>query len=173
MGRGLVGLLEYSRRDGRSRGARFRAAGLATTTSTNYPAYEPYMYECYSNALEGLVLLARLTGDSRYRQTARQMAETSMVFGGVWQSTTLGPNGRRSPCGGQVHCQLTTARGLLDLHELTASQVTSLPSSGSTTTSAATRSRSPAASGSTSTAPRRTKPAPTPTGCVSTSSSGG
>ena len=42
-----------------------------------------------------------------------------MVFGRVWQSTSLGPNGRRSPCGGQVHCQLTTARGLLDLYKLT------------------------------------------------------
>ena len=42
-----------------------------------------------------------------------------MVFQHVWQSTTISPQGRRSPCGGQVHCQLTTARGLLDLHELT------------------------------------------------------
>ena len=124
MGRGLVGLLEYHVATGDPAALDVRAAGSATTTSTNYPAYEPYMYECYSNALEGLVLLARLTGDPRYRQTARQMAETSMVFRQVWQSTTLSPQGRRSPCGGQVHCQLTTARGLLDLHELTGEAVT-------------------------------------------------
>jgi uncharacterized protein len=44
------------------------------------------------------------------------------VFGREWYSTTVGERGRRAPCGGQVHCQLTTARGLLDLHRLTGEQ---------------------------------------------------
>jgi DUF1680 family protein len=66
-----------------------------------------------------LVALTRLTGEERYLATARRMAEASMVYQLVWQSATLSPRGRRAPCGGQVHCQLTTARGLLDLHELT------------------------------------------------------
>jgi DUF1680 family protein len=118
MGRGLVGLLEYHVATGHP-AALEAGRRLGDYYVENYPAYEPYMYECYSNALEGLVLLAQLTGDQRYATTACQMAETSMVFGRVWQSTSLGPNGRRSPCGGQVHCQLMAARGLLDLHELT------------------------------------------------------
>jgi DUF1680 family protein len=50
------------------------------------------------------------------------MADASMVFQQIWQSTTLSPQGRRSPCGGQVHCQLTTARGLLDLYELSSEE---------------------------------------------------
>ena len=77
------------------------------------------MYECYSTALEGLVLLYRLTHTARYQETARRMAETSAVFAGIRYSQELAANGRRTPIAGQVHCQLSTARGLLDLYELT------------------------------------------------------
>jgi DUF1680 family protein len=118
MGRGLAGLVDYHAATG-DRGALDAAHSLAIHYADRYPSFEPYMYECYPNALEGLVAIARLTGDPRVRQTAHRMADSSMVFQNVWQSTTIGPQGRRSPCGGQVHCQLTTARGLLDLHELT------------------------------------------------------
>jgi DUF1680 family protein len=118
MGRGLVGLLEYSLATG-DRQAFASARRLGEYYISHYPRLTPYMYECYSNALEGIVLLARHTGENRFLELAHTMARTSMVFQRVWYSTTLGENGRRSPCGGQVHCQLMTARGLLDLAELT------------------------------------------------------
>jgi DUF1680 family protein len=118
MGRGLVGLLEYHATTA-DPAALAAAQRLGDYYVERYPVDAPYMNECYSTALEGLVLLARLTDDLRFLRTARGMAEASMVFQHVWQSATLSPQGRRAPCGGQVHCQLTTARGLLDLHELT------------------------------------------------------
>ena len=118
MGRCLAGLIDYHA--GTGGGSALDASyRLATHYADQYPSFEPYMYECYSNALEGLVAVARLTGDPRVHQIAHCVADSSMVFQHVWQSTTISPEGRRSPCGGQVHCQLTTARGLLDLHELT------------------------------------------------------
>jgi DUF1680 family protein len=118
LGRGLVGLLEYHVATG-DPAALAAARRLGDYYVLRYPADAPYMNECYSNALEGMVLLARLTADPRVLRAARGMAEASMVFHQVWQSTTLSPQGRRAPCGGHVHCQVTTARGLLDLHELT------------------------------------------------------
>ncbi len=121
MGRGLIGLLEYYEATGDE-----EALAAARRTGDfyieHYPLFEPYMYECYSNGLEGLLLLYRLTDDDRYLTIARNMADTSMVFQHVWQSTSINPQGRRSPCGGQVHCQLMAARGLLDLYELTGEQ---------------------------------------------------
>src|SRR5690606_718173 len=98
------------------------ARRLGNYYSDQYPEIETTMYECYSSALEGLVLLARLTGEERHLQTARRVADASMVFQHIWYSTSLGSNRRRSPCGGQVHCQLLTARGLLDLYEYTGEQ---------------------------------------------------
>ena len=118
MGRGLAGLVDYHAATG-DPAALEAACRLGDHYAERYPSFEPYMYECYSNALEGLVAIARLTGDPRARQTAHRIADSSMVFQRVWQSTTISPQGRRSPCGGQVHCQLTTARGLLDFYELT------------------------------------------------------
>jgi DUF1680 family protein len=117
MSRGLVGLLDYHAATG-DPAALDAARRLGDFYVDRYPSFEPYMYECYSTALEGLVALDRLTGDPRYRAVVRRMAESSMVFQRVWQSTAVSPEGRRSPCGGQIHCQLTSARGLLDLHEL-------------------------------------------------------
>jgi DUF1680 family protein len=116
MGRGLVGLLEYFFATG-DREAFDSAVRLGDYYVANYPLLTPQMYECYSNALEGIVLLARHTGEARFATLAHQMAQTSMVYQRVWHSTVLGENGRRSPCGGQVHCQLMAARGLLDLAE--------------------------------------------------------
>jgi DUF1680 family protein len=116
MGRGLLGLLEYYRATGDT-SALEAARRLGDYYVSHYPRFTPYMYECYSNALEGVVLLARLIDDPRYLQLAREMAETSMVYQRVWQSAALSPQGRRAPCGGQVHCQLMAARGLLDLAE--------------------------------------------------------
>jgi DUF1680 family protein len=121
MGRGLVGLLDYHIATGDD-AALSAARRMGDYYIEHYPSFEPYMYECYSNALEGLVLLHRLTDDARYLKVARDMADTSMVFQHVWQSSSVNPQGRRSPCGGQVHCQLMAARGLLDLHELTGDQ---------------------------------------------------
>jgi hypothetical protein len=119
MGRGLIGLLEYHAATG-DPAALAAARRLGDFYVDRYPSSEPFMSECYSTALEGLVLLARLTEDDRYLRSAHRMAEASMVFQHVWQSPTLSPQGRRAPCGGQVHCQLTTARGLLDLYEFSA-----------------------------------------------------
>jgi DUF1680 family protein len=117
MGRGLVGLLEYYQATDDVQ-ALDSAKRLGEYYLTHYPRMTPYMYECYPNALEGIVLLARLTGEQRFLDFAHEMAETSMIYQQVWFSTELGENGRRSPCGGQVHCQLMAARGLLDLAEL-------------------------------------------------------
>jgi hypothetical protein len=117
MGRGLAGLVDYHAATGDEH-ALNAAHRLATHYADRYPSFGPYMYECYSNALEGLVAVTRLTDDPRLRKAAQRMADCSMVFQHVWQSTTISPQGRRSPCGGQIHCQLTTARGLLDLYEL-------------------------------------------------------
>jgi DUF1680 family protein len=118
MGRGLIGLLEYyvASGDGDALAA---ARRIGDYYIEHYPTFEPYMYECYSNALEGLVLLHHLTEDTDFLTIARNMADSSMVFQHIWQSSSVNSQGRRSPCGGQVHCQLTAARGLLDLHELT------------------------------------------------------
>jgi len=121
MGRGLVGLMDYHAATG-DQEALDAAGRLCGFYAEQYPEFGPYMYECYSNGLEGLVALAYLTGDPRALQMAHLVAERSMAFQQVWQSTTVSPQGRRSPCGGQVHCQITTARGLLDLCELSGDQ---------------------------------------------------
>ena len=118
MGRGLVGLLEYCQvhpdplvHEGMLKMGDFYAG--------HYPDCAEVLYECYSNALEGMVKLAALTGSPLYLQVARRMAETSVVYQGIRYSNEIAPNGRRSPCAGQVHCQLSTARGLLDLYDFT------------------------------------------------------
>jgi uncharacterized protein len=118
MGRGLVGLLEsYQVHPDPEI---FKAVlKLGDYYDQHYPDCALTLYECYSNALEGLVLLAKLTGNSSYLETARRMAETSVVYKGIRYSSEVAPNGRRTPCAGQVHCQLSTTRGLLDLYELT------------------------------------------------------
>lgn len=118
MSRGLVGLLEcYSVHPDP---ALLEAAGrLGDYYARMYPEIAPVMYECYSTAIEGLVLLAQLTGEARHRETARRVADASMVFQHVWFSAEVATNGRRTPCAGQMHCQLSTARGLLDLYEFT------------------------------------------------------
>ena len=118
MSRGLVGLLEYyqTSQDERALAAAVR---LGDFYLANYPDWAPCLYECYSTALEGLVLLFKLTGEAKYLETARRIATSSAVYKGVRYSKELTPEGRRSPVSGQVHCQLTTARGLLDLYEVT------------------------------------------------------
>jgi DUF1680 family protein len=121
MGRGLAGLLDYHSATG-DPAALAAARRLGDHYVDWYPLFEPHMFECYSTALEGLVALERLTGDPRFRAIGCRMAESSMVFQRIWQSITISPQGRRSPCGGQVHCQITTARGLLDLYELSGDQ---------------------------------------------------
>jgi len=95
------------------------ACRLGEDYMDHYPACAECMYEGYSTALEWLVLLARLTSDPRFLETARRMAEASVVYQGIRYSSEISENGRRTPCAGQVHCQLSTARGLLDLYELT------------------------------------------------------
>ncbi len=121
MSRGLVGLLEYfqASHDPQAFEAAIRLGDYYTE---NYPDCDACMYECYSTALEGLVLLYRLIGAGRYMLTARRMAETSAVFTGVRYSQEVADSGRRTPIAGQVHCQLSTARGLLDLYELTSEE---------------------------------------------------
>jgi hypothetical protein len=118
MSRGLVGLLEYygTDRDSRVLEAAFR---LGDYYQKHYPECAPCLYECYSTALEGLVQLSAITGEAKYLQVARKMAETSAVYQGIRYSQEVAANGRRTPIAGQVHCQLSTARGLLELYELT------------------------------------------------------
>ncbi len=121
MGRGLVGLLDYcaASQDERALQAALR---LGDYYAAQYPLAAPFMRECYASALEGLVRLAEITDEPRDLAAARRVAEASPVFGREWYSTTVGERGRRAPCGGHLHCQLTTARGLLDLHRLTGEQ---------------------------------------------------
>ena len=121
MGRGLVGLLEYYSVHPDPR-VLASAVRLGDYYIRDYPDTAECMYECYSNGLEGIVGLARLTGEDRFLAPARQMAQTSVVFLGIRYSDEVAGNGRRTPCAGQVHCQLSTARGLLDLYELTSDE---------------------------------------------------
>ncbi len=121
MGRGLVGLLEYYQVNPDPQ-VLASAVKLGDYYVKHYPDTAECMYECYSNAMEGMVGLARLTGEARFLAFSRHMAETSVVFLGIRYSDEVAGNGRRTPCAGQVHCQLTTARGLLDLYELTAEE---------------------------------------------------
>jgi uncharacterized protein len=118
MSRGLVGLLEYYQvtPDPHVLEA---ATRLGDYYIQHYPDCAPCLYECYSTALEGIVLLSRITCESKYTDMARRIAESSLVFKGLRYSREVDENGRRTPAAGQVHCQLTTARGLLDLFELT------------------------------------------------------
>ena len=118
MGRGLTGLLEYYAvlPDPEVLHAAIR---LGDYYEKFYPSIADCMYECHANGLEGLVLLAKASGDERHLQTAIRVAETSMLYKGVLYSKELGPDGKRAPCSGHVHCHLMTARGLLDLYEVT------------------------------------------------------
>ncbi len=118
MSRGLVGLLEYY--EVHPDPVVLEAATrLGDYYIQYYPDCAPCLYECYSTALEGLVMLSRITGESKYTAIARRIAESSVVHKGLRYSHEVDSNGRRTPAAGQVHCQLTTARGLLDLFELT------------------------------------------------------
>ena len=118
MSRGLVGLLEYYLVEPDPQVLE-AAARLGDYYAGHYPDCAPCLFECYSTALEGLVLLARLTGESKYTDIARRIAETSIVYKRLRFSREVSADGRRTPAAGQVHCQLTTARGLLDLYEMT------------------------------------------------------
>jgi DUF1680 family protein len=121
MGRGLVGLLDYHAASGDVQ-ALSAAQRLGDFYAAQYPESAAFMRECYTSGLEGLVRLAEVTGEARNLQTARRIAQSSPVFQHEWYSTTRGERGRRAPCGGHVHCQLSTARGLLDLYRLTRDQ---------------------------------------------------
>jgi len=118
MGRGIIGLIEYYEVDPNP-SVLESAVRLGKYYADHYPDLAECMYECYSNGLEGLVGLARITADPIFLMTARRVAETSVVYQGIRYSAEVASNGRRTPCAGQVHCQLATARGLLDLYELT------------------------------------------------------
>ena len=118
MGRGLIGLIEYYEVDPNPIILE-SAARLGEYYIGNYPDLAECMFECYSNGLEGLVGLARITAEPKFLSASRRVAETSVVYQGIRYSAEVAGNGRRTPCAGQVHCQLATARGLLDLYELT------------------------------------------------------
>jgi len=118
MGRGLIGLLEYYEVDP-DPAVLESAVRLGEYYIQQYPDTAECMFECYSNGLEGLVRLAQVTQDPKFLSAARRVAETSVVYHGIRYSEEVAANGRRTPCAGQVHCQLATARGLLDLYELT------------------------------------------------------
>jgi DUF1680 family protein len=117
MSRGLVGLLEYYQVS-QDEQALIAATRLGDYYLANYPDWAPCLYECYSTALEGLVSLFKMTGQVKYLETSRRVATSCAVFKGIRYSKELTAEGRRSPVSGQVHCQLTTARGLLDLYEI-------------------------------------------------------
>jgi DUF1680 family protein len=121
MGRGLVGLLDYYSVS-HDAAALDSARRLGDYVAAHYPEAAPFMRECYASGLEGLVRLADVTGDARYLTTARRLAEASPVFHAEYFSTVLGERGRRAPCGGHLHCQLSTARGLLGLYRRTLEQ---------------------------------------------------
>jgi len=118
MGRGLVGLLEYHSVT-QDAEALDSARRLGDYYVERYPDVGEFQVECYANALEGLVRLASLTGEDRYLQTARRVADTSTPVQQLWASMSFGYRGLRTPCAGSVHCHLLAGRGLLDLYELT------------------------------------------------------
>lgn len=118
MGRGLVGLLDYHSVT-QDVEALDSARKLGDYYVENYPEVGGLQIECYANALEGLVRLANLTGDDRYLQTARRVADTSTPVQQVWASMDFGYRGLRIPVAGAVHCHLLAGRGLLDLFEVT------------------------------------------------------
>ncbi len=118
MGRGLVGLLDYHEVT-QDVDALESARRLGEYYVAQYPDVGEFQVECYANALEGLVRLASLTGEDRYLQTARRVADTSTPVRHVWASMSFGYRGLRTPCAGSVHCHLLAGRGLLDLFEVT------------------------------------------------------
>lgn len=118
MGRGLVGLLDYHAVAG-DVDALESACRLGDYYVGHFPGVGEFQVECYANGLEGLVRLAVVTGDDRYLQTARRVAETSTPMRRAWVSTDFGYRGLRTPCAGSVHCHLLAGRGLLDLYEVT------------------------------------------------------
>jgi len=118
MGRGLVGLLDYHSVT-HDEEALESARRLGDYYVEHYPEVGGLQIECYANALEGLVRLALLTGDDRYLQTARRVADTSTPVQQIWASMSFGYRGLRTPVAGAVHCHLLAGRGLLDLFEVT------------------------------------------------------
>ena len=119
MGRGLVGLLEYYqvRRDP---AALESARRLGDYYVEHYPPEEEIteLCECYPSGLDGIVLLAHLTGEEKYLSLARTIAERSSVNQRRYYSTTVNEQGYRKPLVGHTHCQLLTAKGMIDLNNL-------------------------------------------------------
>lgn len=119
MGTGLVGLVEYYMVTGDPE-ALASARRLGDYYVSHYPEEEAItdLCECYPSALEGIVILAQLTGEEKYLELARRMAERSSVNQRCYYSTTVNEKGYRRPLVGHTHCQLLTARGMVDLQEM-------------------------------------------------------
>lgn len=119
MGRGLIGLLEYYLATGDIEGLE-SAKRLGDYYASHYPEDKnmPDLCECYPSGLDGLVLLAHLTGSQKYLTAARDVAQRSSVNQGCYYSLHVNPDGFRSPMVGHTHCQLLTALGMVDLYDL-------------------------------------------------------
>jgi DUF1680 family protein len=119
MGRGLIGLLEYYMVK-RDPAVLESARRLGDYYVRHYPADEdmPELCECYPSGLDGIVWLAHLTGDQKFLDLARTVAERSSVNQRCYYSTEVNARGYRTPIVGHTHCQLLTAKGMIDLNDL-------------------------------------------------------
>ena len=119
MGRGLIGLLEYYvvKRDP---AALDSARRLGDYYVGHYPEDSdmPDLCECYPSGLDGIVLLAHLTGEKKYLELARRVAQRSSVNQRCYYSTEVNSRGYRTPMVGHTHCQMLTAKGMIDLNDL-------------------------------------------------------
>ncbi|MCC6803332.1 MAG: glycoside hydrolase family 127 protein [Anaerolineae bacterium] len=118
MGRALPGLLEYYSVDPDPT-VLDAARRLADFYIEHYPEPEAIeeLCECYPSGLEGMVLLAKLTGEQKYLDLSQRVAEESSVNQRCYYSNETNAQGYRKPLVGHTHCQLLTARGMVDLQE--------------------------------------------------------
>ena len=119
MGRGLIGLLEYYMVTG-NQAVLESAKRLGDYYVSHYPEDKdmPELCECYPSGLDGIVYLAHLTGEQKYLDLARNVAERSSVNQRCYYSTDVNEKGYRKPMVGHTHCQLLTAKGMIDLNDL-------------------------------------------------------
>jgi uncharacterized protein len=120
MGRGLVGLLEYYEVTGEP-AALEAAKRLGDYYAGHYPEDIDHLdlCECYPSGLDGIVLLAHITSEQKYLDLAYNVADHSSVSQRCYYSTGVEEHGYyRTPMHGHTHCQLLTAKGMIDLNDL-------------------------------------------------------
>jgi DUF1680 family protein len=119
MGRALPGILEFYSIDPQP-AVLDSVKRLADYYLEHYPKPDEIteLCECYPSGLEGMVLLAKVTGEEKYLHLSRRVAEESSVNQRCYYSLETNEKGYRKPLVGHTHCQLLTARGMVDLKDL-------------------------------------------------------